>query len=657
MIAVFVALTLLLPGLPPEPSASPPGIHGAAPLPAPPGGVALPVDPGFAAWSLDLGVSVRAAKSKVTGSAAPKPLCPLGDVDGDGDDDILARYTGKAEGKARFQALAGPGFTRVLWTAEPRDGRLAKCGADVTGDGAADPILVMPPADGSGSGGGPVVEFVGGQDTMTPVDGATGQALGDVVVDGSGARVEDPTGIVPAEASVAATSGDLLPSATDTLVAVAASQTAAGGAMASATQDAVQVQVVGASGEVRGTVQLPEGSDAVAVAALPPETGAAAVLTEREAAVDQVPAGVPTVTVAGPDGDVLWEQVQDATTGVPVLLPQAGDVDGDGIGDLVYATVPADVAGAVPSSGYAVLSGADGEPILESAQETLGLQTALPFGDADGQGGDEVLVVAQASPGAPIELSVVDAGGAVQWAATVPGGGEPANVEEDANGNAAGFSDLTGDGVPDAAVSVPSDGGLQVVVIDGASGELAWDATFPGADSIEELPADDVGSEPTSGAEADSSTASAAPGQLTIAGSDLVVVDADAGTVARVDGRSGRTVWQVRGDPPASPAVEVQAAGDVDGDGAQDVLVTIASSATDATPAFHAVSGADGASLWSDSGADDGPAPAPLVQVAGTGVDPDASKGGRPVPLGWLAAASAVATALAAVVALRRRTP
>lgn len=568
-------------------------------------------DAGFAAWSLDLGVSLGSAKDTVTASPAPKSLCPLGDLNGDGFDDLLARFVG--HGNPRFEALAGPDFATVLWTAEPRDSRLMKCGADVTGDAAPDPVLVTLPEEPAGQ----PVESSSSQVTLSPVDAATGETLADVSVEASTTEAS-----VLGAAAGTSSSGDLLPSAPDTLIVVESTRTEAEAAGVGVTQDSVQVQVVNAAGQVQGTVELPPGADSVAVAALPETTGAVAVLTERETVpVDGTAMGVPTITVADGEGEVVWQRDEPATAGVPLLLPQAGDVDGDGHEDLIYASLPPATGEA--SSSYEVLSGADGHPITASPPVD-GSQAALPFGDADDQGGAEILVVHQETPDSPIDLSVVDAAGEAQWTVTVPDGSVPANAETDDNGNTAGFSDLTGDGAPDAAVAIPVEGGVEVVVIDGGSGEAAWEETFEGADSVEEVPSSD-------------------------GGSDLVVVDEDGGTVSLVDGSSGSVVWWAQIEPSSNPVIEVQRAGDVDGDGIGDLLVTVGSSSPGAPePDHHAVSGADGSHLWSANGDGSDPPPAPLhVESAGSR-DADANRL-LPVPW-WLLPA-----ALAAVALVRRR--
>jgi hypothetical protein len=621
MLPALVAALLLLPAMGPI-EAGPEASHRGA----------LHVTASADAWALALGISTGSAKSSPTKATPPKSVCALSDADHDGYDDILVRYApGLTEGKYKFQALAGPDFTRVLWQAEPQDSRLMKCGADVTGDSTTDPILVAPPTSAPPDA---PVSTSPASTTLTPVDGSTGSPLTQVILDASTTTVATPQ--PAAIETTQGSSGDLLPAGTDALVVVAVTQTESnadpsGAPTTSSTSAASKVEIIDPSGHVEGTVALPPGADSIAVAPVAQDAGPlVVVLTEDEAVpVDQAPLGVPTVAVAGASGTLSWSQQQDATAGVPVVLPVAGDVNGDGHGDIIYATVPADVA-TVPSSGYAILSGTDGAPIASSGAPQDGLVTALPFGDVDAQKGDEVLVVAQPTPSSPITLAATGSDGNADWTATVPADAKPINVVTDGSGNSIGFTDLTGDGVPDVAVASPSGGqedGLVITVIDGATGGTAWTATVAGADQAESIPSQD--------------------GQA----ADLVATDDSTSTVTALDGATGETEWQVApSSTPPGGAVDVQAAGDLDGDGAPDLLVTL--SGSDGTTQLHAVSGDHGTTLWSGAGRDGDPAPSALQP---TGVSSTTHKAGASLSWWWLLLLAATAILILAAAAWRRR--
>lgn len=599
MLGLLVALLFALPG--------------AAPMPVEPALLErglLPVSEAADAWALGLGVSSAGAKGKVTSAPEPKSVCALGDADGDGFSDILVRNApGKGGSKEKYEALAGPGFTRVLWSAEPSDRRLMKCGADVTGDAATDPILVTPP---SAQDAEPAAQ------TATPIDGATGAALADIPL----ATADPVVPGSPAPVSQAA-AGEVLPAGDGALLVVDTTRTQAGvPGVAEATDDEARVQVVSPAGAAIATVELPPSTDAVAVAAVPDV--AVIVLTEVEASpIDGVPAAVPTVTLADDQGTAQWSRQKDATSGVPVVLPSAGDVDGDGTEDLIYAVVTPDLPVAVPSSGFEVLSGADGAVLVDSGAAAMGLVTALPLGDVDGQGGDEVLVIVQADDGGPLTLEARSGDGTPAWTATVAPGSEPVNAEADPAGNTVGFSDLTGDGVPDVAVSVDLGDGLALLVLDGADGEVAWTQELPGADGAVAVP-----------------TTAGGP-------SDLLAIEDGEVTVTALDGATGASAWSVQGVPVAGAVVTVQPVGDTDGDGLQDLAVQVAGVAADAPVDLHVVSG-DGTPAWSDLGGD-GAGDAPALQAVQDGDLPPKSAPGPGLPLAL--------AALGLVALTRRRGP
>jgi hypothetical protein len=104
------------------------------------------------------------------------------------------------------------------------------------------------------------------------------------------------------------------------------------------------------------------------------------------------PAGPGKVYVySGKSGTLLWERIGESRAGLGTGLEGAGDVNRDGIGDVV--------AGA-PGSGHAyVFSGRDGSTLLTltgTAQESYGNSTA-GVGDQNGDGHADVIVGAPGS--------------------------------------------------------------------------------------------------------------------------------------------------------------------------------------------------------------------------------------------------------------------
>ena len=94
---------------------------------------------------------------------------------------------------------------------------------------------------------------------------------------------------------------------------------------------------------------------------------------------------------SGRSGDLLWSRVGEAGESIGIGLEGAGDVDGDGAGDVV--------AGA-PGSGKAyVYSGRDGRTLLTLTGTTAGGfgQSASGAGDVNRDGRDDVIIGAPAS--------------------------------------------------------------------------------------------------------------------------------------------------------------------------------------------------------------------------------------------------------------------
>jgi hypothetical protein len=399
---------------------------------------------------------------------------------------------------------------------------------------------------------------------------------------------------------------------------------------------------------VLGTIETSPASDAVAAAPAPPSSVGGlptiVMLTETSVVpIDQAPVGVPAVAVYDSDGSQQWTSQQDATPGTPVVLPDAGDVDGDGVADLIYATVPADV-GTVPGGGYLVLSGADGSTILDSGSAQTGLVTALPLGDVTGDDADEILVIRQSASGGDITLTAEGGDGKVLWTAEVSADAEPTNTAtDDASGNTVGFSDVTGDGVPDVVVSSPAGDGIAVEAIDGATGNTVWQDTFEGADSV-----------------------TAERGEGSEGAHDLIVTDTDSGlSVIGVDGATGETEWETSGDSgdgATSQQASVTPAGDVDGDGVEDVLVTLGAAGPDGEldpdqpGSSYILSGDDGTPVWSGSNGPEGSDEGVLTlhRDSGSGGEEGSAASGSWVPE-FLFALMLLALLVLVVVAFRRR--
>ncbi|MEZ6194534.1 MAG: FG-GAP-like repeat-containing protein [Planctomycetota bacterium] len=190
------------------------------------------------------------------------------------------------------------------------------------------------------------------------------------------------------------------------------------------------------------------------------------------------------VTVhSGFDGSILY-QLDGAGVGAELgcSLASAGDVDGDGVQDLIVGARGDDV-GALQSGSVFVLSGATGAQIhhfIGAAGDELGLSVAGP-GDVDGDGIPDIV---SGSPYA--DAPVFNAGYVRIYSGfdgsilhEIPGSGS--NGGWGATVAAAG--DVNGDGFGDVIASAPNEsidgmnGAGRVAVISGADGSILFEDT------------------------------------------------------------------------------------------------------------------------------------------------------------------------------------
>ena len=574
------------------------------------------VSTNYAAWTTDLVSRVGADNQPLPVDAFGAVACPLGDVNVDGIDDILVRVKKTASGPPTLQALSGPTFVNASWEIATSADRVMQCAPDLDGDGVFDPVTALAAEAAQGASGGQAVANDATQRAMQVVSGATGSSLINRVHEDTKQGVEDTSGGVKAASEATA---NLMPAVQGAeaflqteLQETALSALPAGLPVDSLTATArhtATMQLLDVQGSVEGTIVLDQpGVDPLALAPLPVGGGlpqVSALTAQTISPVKEAASQVPTLSLYNPDGTLAWATELTAGQGLPMLVPRAGDLNLDGVQDLIVENIPTDVT-ASATGQFQVLSGLDGSQLLSSGAPVNGLAAALPLGQlAEGPPG--ILSIEHVTGAAEMSLSVLDGAGKVVWTAQVAADALPVNVRPDLyTGDPLGFTDLTGDGLADIGLAIPSTDGLQLQSIDGATGKVAWATQLTGMASVVPLPV------APSLTEIASSTGTLPTDLLAIG------VPTSGPVMSLIDGASGEVVWKLSGSLPSGAAaatIAVQAAGDLNSDGVKDLVATLtALSAAPPVPgagfdqqeqpeaegqAVYAISGHDGETLWS----------------------------------------------------------
>ena len=286
----------------------------------------------------------------------------------------------------------------------------------------------------------------------------------------------------------------------------------------------------------------------------------------------------------GPDGETVWTRTDEGTElatpvgGVQVGGPTLAGVvpAADGGTQILVALVdrnplPLPVGAAAATTRIAVLDGSSGEQdaLVEHVSTVPARVLALP--DLDGGGTGDVLAV-EASEAEAVAAAYSGEDGRLLWrAAGLPGDAADAVVV---------VGDATGDGIADlAAGSVGGERGA-TVLIDGGDGEVAWSRAAGVPVAVGNVAGDER-------AEVAVVTSTATPFAAEV---HTLIVDGDGDDVRarRVDAG------------PAGASVTVADGGDLDGDGAADIVVGV----TPAAPwqrlrTTLALDGGTGGPLWS----------------------------------------------------------
>lgn len=550
------------------------------------------------AWT-DTAPRVASPQAPYASGAQAAVACALGDVNGDDVGDLLVLLRETAEGPLLAQARAGPDFSTILWQVPSTAERTVRCAPDITGDGVADPVTSL--ASQADQASGPVDDRSVDR-AMQVVDGATGEAMM------HRQHQDSHQGAGSSEAGVAANSSataELLPASASAQAYLQTEVQQSGltdlpdalpvSSLTGTARETAEMQLLNAQGAVVGTISIDEpGVDPMAMAPVPVGTGLpdVAVLTAKTATpVEEATQRVPTLSRYNPDGSLAWSVDLEATQGVPMLAPQAGDLNMDGVQEIIVTTAERGVQ-ATPAAQYQVLSGLDGQALFDSGAPADGVVAALPLGSLP-DGTPALLSAVQADGAANMTLTALDASGEAAWSVDVAAGAVPINLARDAyTGDPVGFTDLTGDGVPDVATATVEADALVLTAVNGTSGAIDWTASVAGAARV--VPVSAV-----------ADARAAATANASVSTTDLLAIGNDtAGPVMTlVHGTSGEVVWRVTAELPDEAelaSIAAQAAGDLDADGIQDVVATVAlNTSTGVSQSVHVLSGFNGSATWS----------------------------------------------------------
>lgn len=568
-------------------------------------------------------LSMDIARKALTLSAA-------GDIDADGVDDLILQTMDLRNGFTLVEAVSGnvlgsaAGFHDTMWTVVPDQGSITGIVGDLTGDGIPDMVVTQVLNQGTAQMNGVSEAALTtadqyGRVLFQAVDGASATATLDVGIDtalhtqAAGVaqlglqRVTQTTGMVQAtgtgallqiEQQIESTQASLL-------------QQLPLDALSSVEAEAV-LKVLDAQGKVRGTITLDDpGVNPLLAAAQDldmdglPET----VLMEVQKLnpTEQASTIIPVISsYAGATVALDWEVTMDPLAGLPLLVPNVGDLNGDGVLELAYHAISATPGSDPSGTVLTILDGATGQA-LATAEVADGLLIAAPLGGSiSGKVAADVLLL-EGTVDAITSVAVAGSNLQTIWSIDIPANAIPLNLVTDPfTGAVQGLQDLTGDGVPDLAIAkgIVAGGPLSGDVLVQATGQDVVLEVYSGIDGTL-VWSKDLGSaialEAVQGLTTDGSAAFAA---IVAQGTDtlengLHKVDSVSLLILQaVDGAGVLELPLLEADVIAglgedvAVSVHVEAAGDVNGDGVTDLLVRVEAVIADTADAVvHEVQG------------------------------------------------------------------
>ena len=299
-------------------------------------------------------------------------------------------------------------------------------------------------------------------------------------------------------------------------------------------------------------------------------------------------------TRKGSDGTLLWESYF-SDPGALVQAYPMGDLDGDGIVDLLVQVTEHDWEEETPASTIIAMNGSDGAYLWEESfsGSNVGVQ-GWTLGDLDGDGLVDVLIQTmerdwETGTGTSSLIARKGSNGAHLWEQSLSGSAAWISVN--------GVEDLNGDNMADVFLQIlerdpeTGTGICTQLAKSGSDGMLLWEESFSGPSTwsqgylVQDVDGDGLADVLVQIVEHDPET------------------DTSTSTLLAQKGEDGSHLWEESFSGEFGTWVQVYPAEDMNGDGSADVLVQITEQSREfevGTSRLIARSGSDGTPLWEE---------------------------------------------------------